>query len=42
MDSKIGAFLVSIKGIMHMKINSTEMSPIFLLHILWSKTSLKN
>jgi hypothetical protein len=39
---KIWAFLVSIKGIMHMKINSTGMSPIFLLHLLWSKTSLKN
>jgi hypothetical protein len=39
---KIGAFLASIKGIMHMKLNSTEMNPILLLHILWSKTSLKN
>jgi hypothetical protein len=38
----IGAFLASIKGIMHMKINCTEMNPIFLLHILWSKASLKN
>jgi hypothetical protein len=35
-------FLVSIKGIMHMKIISIEMSPIFLLHILWSNSSLKN
>jgi hypothetical protein len=27
---------------MHTKINIAEMNPNFLLHILWSKTSLKN
>jgi hypothetical protein len=27
---------------MHIKINIIEMNPNFLLHILWSKTSLRN
>jgi hypothetical protein len=27
---------------MHIKINITEMEPNFLLHMLWSKTSLRN